>query len=44
MKKNLVLQIFIAFVVGLGVGIILWLSDIDITIFLKYLYILLSLH
>ncbi|HKK95532.1 MAG TPA: dicarboxylate/amino acid:cation symporter [Anaerovoracaceae bacterium] len=36
MKKNLVLQIFIAFVVGLGVGIILWLSDIDITTYVTW--------
>ena len=36
MKKNLVLQIFIAFVVGLGVGIILWFSDIDITTYVTW--------
>ena len=36
MKKNLVLQIFIAFLVGLGVGIILWLSDIDITTYVTW--------
>ncbi len=31
MRKNLVVQIFIAFVVGLSVGIGLWLSGVDVT-------------
>ena len=36
MKKNLVLKIFIAFVVGLGVGILLWISDMDVTTYVTW--------
>jgi Na+/H+-dicarboxylate symporter len=36
MKKNLVLKIFIAFVVGLGVGILLWISDVDVTTYVTW--------
>lgn len=35
MKKNLMLKIFIAFVIGLVVGILLWLSGVDISLYLK---------
>jgi Na+/H+-dicarboxylate symporter len=35
MKKNLMLQIFIAFIIGLVVGIILWVSGINISMYLK---------
>lgn len=35
MKKNLVLQIIVAFVIGLVLGVILWMSKLDITMFIK---------
>lgn len=33
MKKNLMLKIFIAFVIGLVVGILLWVSGVDISLY-----------
>ncbi len=36
MKKNLVVQIIIAFIVGLAVGIGLWLSGVNIDAYVKY--------
>ncbi|MBK5253559.1 MAG: dicarboxylate/amino acid:cation symporter [Peptostreptococcaceae bacterium] len=36
MKKNLVLQIFIAFLIGLAVGIILWRSDVDVSTYVTW--------
>jgi Na+/H+-dicarboxylate symporter len=34
MKKNLMLRIFVAFVIGLVVGILLWVSGVDISLYL----------
>ena len=34
-KKNLVLQVFIAFIAGLVLGVVLWLAKVDISGYVK---------
>ena len=34
-KKNLVLQVFIAFIAGLILGVVLWLAKVDISGYVK---------
>ena len=36
MRKNLMLQIMIAFIVGLVLGIVLWVSGIDVTTYITW--------